>query len=193
MKRSFCIVVVLGMLALSGCAGNHVTIQPILTSAQTPAMGSAYVAGMFSRKWDPSLTSFGLGILNIQSGEEYVLPFGRENTLPTNVSDELDLIRIPPGEYRVAYWISYSIKEQSRLSKTDFLPDSPTGKTFTLTSGGVVFLGSYIPEAAGKDAEGRMLWTMRHWKLTLRSAQTALNRSYPQFAAQPMTCPSCTE
>lgn len=193
MKRLFCIVVVLGMLPLSGCASNRVAIQPILAPTQTPAVDSAYVAGMFSRKWDSSLTSFGLGILNTKTAEEYVLPFGPENTLPTNVSDELDLIRIPPGEYRVAYWIRYSIKERSWLSKTEFTPDSLTSKTFTLAPGEVIFLGSFVPEAAGKDAEGKAVWVMHHWRTSQRATQNALNRSYPKFMAQPLICPSCME
>lgn len=193
MNRSSCIVAVLFVLMLAGCASDRALIQPIMPATQAPAMESAYLAGMFSRKWDSSQSSFGLGLINIRTAEEYVIPFGRETTLPTNISDEFDMIQVPPGEYRIAYWIRYSIKEQAPLSRTPYPPESLTARAFTLGPGEVVFLGSFVPDAVGRTADGDNLWEIRHWRLNQRSVQRALERNYPGFKAQPWICPSCLE
>ena len=192
MNKSFCIVAALCMLMLSGCASDRGLIRPIMLSTQVPAMDSGYLAGKFSRKWDANKSSYGLGILNTLTAEEYVIPFGRETALPSDVSDEFDMIQVPPGEYRVAYWITYSISEQTQTSRTDFPTDALTSKPFTLAPGEVVFLGSYIPET-GSAADGTRTQTIRHWRLSQRSVQKALERGYPEFKAQPLSCPSCIE
>lgn len=156
-------------------------------------MDSGYLAGNFSRKWDSNKSSFGLGILNTVTAEEYVIPFGKETDLPTDISDEYDMIQVPPGEYRIAYWITYSISEQVQTSRTDFPIDTVTSKAFTLDPGGVVFLGSFVPEMKNHEADGTRTWTIQHWRHTQRSAQKALEKNYPEFKAQPLLCPSCIE
>ena len=72
MNKSFAVAAVLCVLILSGCGG--LPIQPILDSKQSPSVESAYVAGMFSKNWDPGKLGFGLGIVDVASAREYVMP-----------------------------------------------------------------------------------------------------------------------
>lgn len=190
MNKLLCTAAVLSTLMLSGCANNgRLTFQPIMDSGQSPAASSSYVAGMFSRKWESGKTSFGLGIVNTATAAEYVMPFGRERTLPNDVVDEIAMIQLPPGEYRIAYWFNYSTKELEQITRTNIPADSMSGLPFTLAPGEVVFIGSYV--AAKERSSGSDQTRVRLQRLTLPSARKSLSNSYPAFATQAMSCPSC--
>ncbi len=189
MNKLLCIAAALSILMLSGCATNRQSFQPIMESRQSPAMSSSYVAGMFSREWDSGKTSFGLGIVNTATAEEYVMPFGASRILMGNVVDETAMIQLPPGEYRIAYWLNYSTKDLAPITRTDIPADSVSGLPFTLAPGEVVFLGSYV--AKKERSNGSDQTRVRHQRLTLQSARKSLSISYPAFASQTMSCPSC--
>jgi hypothetical protein len=190
MKELLCTAAVLSVLMLSGCANNgRLTFRPIMDSGQSPAASSSYVAGMFSREWGSGKTSFGLGIVNTATAEEYVMPFGRARTLPNDVVDEIAMIQLPPGEYRIAYWLDYSIRELEQITRTDIPADSMSGLPFTLAAGEVVFVGSYV--ARKEQSDGSVQTRVRLQRLTLQSARKSLSNSYPAFATQAMSCPSC--
>lgn len=192
MNKLLCTAAVLSILMLSGCANNHLTLTfaPIMAPGQAPAMSSSYVAGMFSREWESGKTSFALGVVNTATAEEYVMPFGTERTLPNDVVDEIAMIQLPPGEYRIAYWLDYSIGELEEITRTNIPADSMSGVPFTLAPGEVVFIGSYVARkerSNGSDGRTRV----HHQRLTLQSARKSLSNSYPAFATQAMSCPSC--
>ncbi|MBU1426161.1 MAG: hypothetical protein KKH12_13355 [Gammaproteobacteria bacterium] len=193
MKKLICMAVGLCILVLSGCATNHHgLILPIMDSNETPASSSGYVAAMFSRDWNPSKLGFGLGIVETATAEEYVMPFGVETGLPGSVADAFGMIQLPPGEYRIAYWIIYSGNNEEILSQTGISPDAMTGSPFTVESGAVVFIGSHVARYDRNDsADGGKTWSVYHQQLTVPSVQKALSKSYPPFAAEPLSCPSC--
>lgn len=191
MKKILCIAVSLAILVLSGCATKPVAPQVIMDSKQTPAASLGYVAGLFSRNWDSSKTGFGLGIVNIATSEEYVIPFGRETIFPTDIVDEVAMIQLPPGEYRIAYWTNYSSKEKEQLSRTDVAADSITGLPFKIAAGEVVFVGGHVAGSERSSSNGHKGWMVRHQRLSLQWVQRAFARAYPAFATQPMSCPSC--
>lgn len=191
MNKSLCTAAVLSILMLSGCATSRQSFQPIMESTQSPAMSSGYVAGMFSREWESGKTSFGLGIVNTATSGEYVMPFGAKRILLGNVVDETAMIQLPPGEYRIAYWLNYSTKDLEPITRTDIPADSVSGLPFTLAPGEVVFIGSYV--AKKERSNGSDQARVRHQRLTLRSARKSLSISYPAFATQAISCPSCLE
>jgi hypothetical protein len=189
MNNLLCTAAVLSILMLSGCANNHLTFQPIMDPRQSPAMSSSYVAGMFSQQWESGKTSLGLGIVNIATAEEFVMPFGTKRILLSDVVDEIAMIQLPPGEYRIAYWLNYSTRELEQITRTNIPADSMSGLPFTLAPGEVVFVGSYV--AREERSNGSDQTRVRHQRLTLQSARKSLSNSYPAFAAQAMSCPSC--
>lgn len=191
MNKLLCTAAVLSILMLSGCASHHPTIQPIMDPRQSPAMGSSYVAGMFSQEWESGKTSFGLGIVNTATAEEYVIPFGTKRILLSDVVDEIAMIQLPPGEYRIAYWLNYSTRELEQITRANITGDSMRGLPFTLAPGEVVFVGSYVARKERSNGTDGAQTKVRHQRLTLRSAQKAFTNSYPAFATQPMSCPSC--
>jgi hypothetical protein len=192
MKKMLCSAAALCVLLLSGCATNNMLVQPIMNSSESPSSDSGYVAGMFSRDWNPARSGFGLGIVNTATAEEYVMPFGVETGMPHSVTDAFGMIQLPPGEYRVAYWLTYSAKDQEILSQTDISPDSRGGLPFTLAPGEAVFIGSHVAKfgpSAGSD--GNKTWSVSLQQLSLPTVQKALSKKYPEFVTQPLTCPSC--
>jgi hypothetical protein len=112
--------------------------------------------------------------------------------MPRIVTDELGLIQLPQGEYRVAYWVTYSTADHEQLTRTDISPDSAAAEPFTLAAGEVVFLGSHVASNGQKDgAGGGNQWSVRHQRLSLQTVQKVFSRSYPSFSTQPMLCPTC--
>jgi hypothetical protein len=179
------IAAALCILMLSGCASNTARVQPIVDSKQSPVSSSGYVAGMFSRDWGPGKLDFALGVVNSATAEEYVMPFVVGTSLPDSVKDRFGMIQLPPGKYRIAYWLSYSTKDNQQLTKTAISPDATAGLPFTVTSGEVVFLGSFVARNDNNQ------WSVHHQRIVLQSAQQALSKRYPTFSTQPFSCPSC--
>ncbi|MBI5006509.1 MAG: hypothetical protein HZB95_05225 [Nitrosomonadales bacterium] len=192
MRNLIHIACAFAVLLLSGCANTPkpMPIQPIMSAKQAPATDSSYVAGMFSRKWELGKLGCGLGIVNTATAEEYVMPFGAVTRLSNDVVDEVAMIQLPPGEYRIAYWLTYSTDESQPITRTDVAADSLTGRPFKTVAGEVIFLGSYETHREN-DAEGKKVWTVHHVRITPRLAQRELSYKYPAFATQPLACPSC--
>ncbi|MBI5891901.1 MAG: hypothetical protein HZB47_14730 [Nitrosomonadales bacterium] len=194
MNKSLCIASALFLLLQSGCANNRFPFQPIMDSTQSPEPASGYVAGMFSRDWNPSKLGFGLVIVNTATAEEYVMPFGVEAVLPEKVIDEFGMIQLPPGEYRIAHWLTYSTEDYGQLTRIAMPPDSMAAAPFVLAPGSVVFVGSYVARnRQNNGSNGGNPWSVHHQRLTLQTVRKGLSNRYPLFSTQPMLCPSCIE
>lgn len=192
MNKLYWIAASLCMMVLTGCAGSSTRFQPPLDSKQSPVTGSGYVAGIFSRDWAPGRLDFAFGIVNVDTAEEYVMPFGVDTALPDSVKDKFEMIPLPPGKYRIAYWLSYSAKDHKQLSRTDNFASPMVGTAFTLAPGEVVFIGSYTARygrTGGSD--GNSQWAVYQQRLPVQTVQKALVGSYPSFYSQPLSCPSC--
>lgn len=192
MKKILC-AAALGILLLSGCASsNRLSIQPIMDAKQSPATGSAYVAGMFSWDWEPGKMGFGLDIVNTATAERYVIPFGTETAMPSAAVDYFALVQLPPGEYRVENWLTYSSKKTELMSQTGFMPDSMAAQPFTLAPGEIAFIGSFVARnVQNRSSDDISPWSVRQQQLSLPSVQKALSKKYREFATLPLTCPSC--
>jgi hypothetical protein len=192
MNKSLGFASALCILLLCGCASGGLPLQPIIDAKQAPAPDVGHVAGMFTRDWNPGKLGFGLGIVNTATAEEYVMPFGVETVLPKKMTDELGVIELPPGEYKVAYWVTYSTASHEQLSITGIPPDSLASAPFTLALGEVVFIGSLVADSGQQGGlESGNQWQVRHQRLTLQSAQKALSNRYSSFSILPMSCPTC--
>lgn len=191
MNKLHWIAASLCVLVLSGCVSSPV-FQPPLDSKQAPVTGSGYVAGIFSREWAPGRLDFAFGIVNVDTAKEYVMPFGVDTALPDSVKDKFGMIRLPPGKYRIAYWLSYSAKDHKQLSRSDTLADPMVGSPFTLAPGEVVFIGSYTARyGRTSGSDGNPQWAVHQERLPVQSVQKALITSYPLFYAQPLSCLRC--
>jgi len=190
MNRLFCVFAAFFLLMLSGCETptRMSFLQPVMDSKQSPAADSGYVTGMFSRDWGPGRMEFALGIVNTATGKEYVMPFGVETLLPSSVSNQMTMIQLPPGEYKVAYWLDYSTRDRQQLAGADMPSGSMENTAFKLASGAVVFMGGY----AARNSSGNT-WSVHYQRVTPQSVQKALANSYPLFLKQPLSCLNCLQ
>jgi hypothetical protein len=193
MNRLLPVSAILCVLALSGCA-TGLSFRPVLDQNTAPASGNGYVAGLFSHDWEPGKTTFGLGIVNTATADEYVLPFGFATEWPTTATDVFAMTSLPPGKYKVAHWLSYTTKGQDVLTRTDVAPGSSAVAPFTLAPGEVVFVGSYVARnvEAGKPYDEKA-WTVHSQRLTRHSVEKLLSKRYPLFTTQTVSCPGCIE
>jgi hypothetical protein len=102
-----------------------------------PKADIGYVAGVFV----PSSEEFGLGITNMNGGEETVLPFTDTAQLSGNHSERVTMIQLPPGRYRISSWLTFNSFYKDRgIHK--MLPQSEELE-FTVAPGRVKYLGKF--------------------------------------------------
>src|SRR5213078_4438128 len=94
------------ILALAGC----VSVQPRIPGDALPSPANSYVGALFAKD---SAKGFGLALLNVYTGEEYVLEVDNKG---------VGLVAVPPGRYRVASWLTWSVTHAMGIKKP--IPDS---------------------------------------------------------------------
>jgi len=74
----------LAVLQLSAC----VSLQQTVAVDAAPVPNSGYVVGSFTT---PKGTGFGFGIVNTETGLDYVMQFGEDTLMPTERKDQLGM------------------------------------------------------------------------------------------------------
>ncbi|MBC8023914.1 MAG: hypothetical protein H7Y14_12385 [Burkholderiales bacterium] len=173
-------------LLLAGCAN----VQPVLapTAAVDPA--SAYLAGTFTRMKG---RGFAFVVRPVGQEVEYMMSLGEDTNLPTAVTDQTVAIKLPPGTYTVAQWVTYNPLSKE-ITTRRAITNSVLNQPFTVKGGTVVHLGRY-DVSQYNQREG--LNTMIHFRVqprvgTTAEMQAALARAYPNLAARPFQCVLCT-
>jgi hypothetical protein len=128
-------------LTLFGCASPESFVDP----ASKPAMDTntkGYVAGIFAGT--TAVYDYGLGFVNVVSGEEYLFSFGLGHFWPNGkrTDDMVRMIEVPPGLYKFTYWQTFEpTTHQSHTKK--MLSDSENKFRFEVRPGKVSFIGTY--------------------------------------------------
>lgn len=135
-----CLLAVSTALLLHGC----VTIQAVTPRAEVPKAEAGYVAGVFV----PTLEEFGLGITNVNGGEETVLPF-TDPSQKFQLGERLTMIQLPPGRYRISSWLTYNSFYREKSTRKELPPSEEL--QFTVTPGRVKYLGKF---SASKSFSG---------------------------------------
>ncbi len=191
MNKLLCTAAVLSILMLSGCASQCPTIQPIMEPRQSPAMSSSYVAGMFSQEWESGKTSFGLGIVNTATAEEYVIPFGTKRILPKQRGRRNCHDSASSGRIQDCVLAQLFDQRNGTNYSNQYLCRFHERLAVYACARKVVFIGSYVARKERSSRFRGRQTRVRHQRLTLQSAQKSLSNSYPAFATQAMSCPSC--
>jgi hypothetical protein len=167
-------------LVLPAC----VSVAPTLGTQAKPTPGAAFVAGLFAKR---SGYGFGLGIVNGDTGQEFVIPFQRDDA--SGEGAQAVAIEVPPGSYRVASWMSYAWLTHERSAKKDIPAEHPLGRTFRLAPGQVVLIGSI--EASSAVTYPKIQWRIDPRAVTEVNALAAFRAAYPALADAPVTCLLC--
>jgi hypothetical protein len=172
-------------MALSACA----SIQPVVKSAALPEATSAYVTGNFTRI---KSGGFAFVLRNLDSGLEYGMPLGEDSLLPTDVTDQVIAIKVPPGRYSVAQWFTYGTLTKERTRKKD-ISNTFLNAPFVLEKASVVHIGSHLITTTYTPGypTSRTDWLIKPQPITSKDAQGAFNKAYPAFANLAFMCHMC--
>lgn len=179
------------VLALACALGACASIQPVVSSSAAPEASSGYVTGSFTRT---KSGGFAFVLRNLDSGAEYEMPLGEDTLLPTDVSDQVIAIKVPPGRYSVAQWFTYGTLTKERSSKKEI--SNPYLKApFTLGNGAVVYLGRYSITTTYTPGYpvSRTDWAIRPQPVKSTEARSAFAKTYPAFADMPFSCRLCAD
>jgi hypothetical protein len=185
-SRAIAILVVL----LPGCVG----LQKVLDRDTPRNATSGYVAAIFT---NTSTTlgrghAFGLGIVDAKTGADFVMPFGDQTSEPNAA-----IVELPPGEYRVAYWVTYARLTRSREGKKDLPDGHALGRRFKVAAGEVVLLGALAANTSTSGSTSANVaftwnWTIQALPVRDSVARQKLASDYPNFVGAPVRCIVCT-
>jgi hypothetical protein len=123
-----------------------VSPQPILPKPEKLSTTSGYVAGVFLG-YSPGC---GIGMINLETKKDYFMPFFSVDAAtaltlvyykPIQHREQVHVMQLPPGHYRIAYWARYDFQYLRINSKTDIPPYSDGSYRFEVLPGKVVVLG----------------------------------------------------
>lgn len=170
----------MALLALSlaaSCATRPAPLRlPSLAKSAQPIETSGYVGVIASRD---TIVEFGLVLRERQTQREYVVSLPKKG---------VGLIRIPPGQYRVASWTTYALVG-STITEEDVPEGHPLGDIFDLQAGQVVLLGRWSGERSY-----RVFWNNYRLSpsfVTEVDAVGQLRADYPGFATVGAVCTVC--
>lgn len=169
------------LFLLVGCA----SIEPALKPSAPPDAAAAYVAGKFSRI---KSGGFAFGLVDVSSGAEYSISLGEDTFLPTDVTDQVLAIKVPPGQYALRHWFTYGTITKER-SKKHPITSSVVSAPFSVSAGSVVFLGSF---AARSDYSGpQWVWTINQREISSSGAERDFREAYPLLRSLNFSCHLC--
>jgi hypothetical protein len=182
---------------LPGCAHNP-TIEPpkVIQASDPPVSKSGYVAATVMATSKQSPGPIALGLVNTMTYAEHLLPIGNLSYFESyrDLNNVPRIVAIPPGQYRVAYWITYFSDTNEVRTKQTIPTDSPMSVTFSVAPDGLTFLGSFTALSYQTHA-GTTDTT--HWSVTQNpiselDARNVIKDQYPNFSKRDFFCPRCT-
>jgi hypothetical protein len=160
-------------LLLTGC----VTVQPVVQSAAAPQSNEGYVAGVFSAS---GADDYGLGITNINGGDEVVLPFADLATskIGANSQDRVTMIQLPTGRYRISSWLTFGRFSKERITRKE-LPAGADSLAFDVAPGRVRYLGKFAAETSFGGFS--VYFKVRPQRIAQKDLALLLEIAYPNF------------
>jgi len=173
----------LALAMASGC----VNVTPTVKTDVPPDPHTGYVAGAFSNQ---GTRGAGFGFWLVGPGnQEVVLAFDGAVVSGSPSSARLGMVSVPPGEYRVASWVTFSMFHEI-LKKSPIPTDHGLARSFVVKEGHVVFLGSF--GASTTRGFGRTTFTIQPEPTGADQVPIIVRNGYPRFAAAPLECLLCS-
>ena len=166
---------------LFGCA----SIEPSLKATAAPESGAGYVSGKFTRS---NSGGFAFVLVDQLSRKEYAMSLGEDSPLPTDVNDQVVVVKVPPGRYSLAYWFTYGTLTKQRTMKFA-VTNAALSAPFTVSSDSVVFLGNY--SARTRSAISGLAWSVQPEIGNVREAQLDFSAAYPLLGKLNFSCHVC--
>lgn len=192
MKHAFRMLVACSAIFLSACSTTTlVSVTPTIEPTQVPDPQSGYIAGTFSAPANAGRLAFVL--VNAETGSEKVLPVGEIHYLHVDQKKSFRMIPVPPGTYRLAYWMFYD--ELNRPFPPREFPAGTLSTTlFDVPAGGIAFIGNFaMTSKDGNDfLVGMRSRRFEQFAISLADARKSLATVHPGFLKLIFSCPPCT-
>lgn len=177
----------LGALVLSGCASIH----PAVENTAEPVATSGYVSGGFTRNKG---NGFAFIVRSLDSDKEYGMSLGEDSAMPSEVSNQVVAIALPPGRYSITQWVAYATLTKEKM-KTSPVTNEHLSTPFTVKAGGVVYLGDFsiLTTRTYSYPTTYTNWSIRPQPLTTAQARRKFFAAYPKFDLLTVDCHLCLE
>jgi len=170
-----------GALLSLGCARP----QPVVSASALPDPGSGYVVGLFSGV----SSEFAFGLVETTTQKDYLMPFFTDRKLTTkHAPDQVNMIAVPPGSYRIAYWVTYDKLTKEISTRTQLNgPNQPS--PFAVDAGKIAYLGSYSTSQERSFSYNTTTFTYRVTpnRVPLSGFLTLFKDKYPEFHTSDIT------
>jgi hypothetical protein len=187
LKAALCSIVAVGTLLLGGCA----SIEPTLKADAQPSADAAYIAGSFTRQ---NSGGFAFAITNLDTQREYGMSLGQDTVLPKDVSDDVVVMKVPPGRYQVTSWYTYGTVNKAK-NGTFPIRNPVLSQPFEVPAQSVRFLGKFVARSDHAYGMGALSasWSIEPVPITEAQAREALSRSYSAFGNLDVKCQLCSD
>jgi hypothetical protein len=178
----YCLLSLAALALVSAC----VQVTPALRQDAAPEAGAGYVAGAFAVEHGEG-SGFGFQIVDADGGQ-HLLSFTDAARPGSATQAQVGMISLPPGPYRVARWLTYSMFGE-KTTEQEISSDEPLGRWFSVLDGHIVFLGSFT-------AETSVGYRKIHFRITPQRIHAdqvpgMLAGSYARFAGVELECVMC--
>lgn len=184
-------------LLLPGCAVNKpkIEIPTVVQADEAPVPKSGYVAATVLATSKQAPGGIALGLVNTTTYAEHLLPIGNLGYLESykDLNNIPRVIALPPGQYRLAFWVTYYYDNGELLTKNTIQTNSPMAITFSVAPDGITYLGSYstMSEHKFKGNEQTTHWRVNQDQIPEHDARQAVFARHPTFSKLDFFCPRC--
>ncbi len=178
------------LAVLSGC--SSVPIQPVLSSKVVADPKVGYIAGTFTRAGGGH--GFAYMLRNAETGTEYAMPLGEPSGPPKGLSDQVVAIKVPPGRYSVASWVTYATLDHT-LAHKGTIKNTYLTEPFDVAAGSVVFLGKFATSTTVTPEVGRVMtyWSIKPQSVSTAAAKERFLLAYPTLDGRSFSCRICAD
>jgi hypothetical protein len=195
MKHRLHYLVACGAILLAACSSTtSIRVTPTIEPYQAPDPQFGYIAGTFT--FPANAGRFAFALVNTETGAEQMLPVGEIHYLQVEQKESLRMIPVPPGKYRLAYWMAYD--ELDRRVHTFNFPAGALGATlFEVPAGRIAFIGNFT--MAGKGSKDLLFLVPVHLRrieqlpISITDARKSLTAIHPDFLKLTFSCIPCTQ
>jgi hypothetical protein len=134
-------------------------------------------------------------VLKDQVGRRFPMTFG-EARFGDATRDLTGMVALPPDDYRVTDWMTYTRVTGLAQQAIPFAEGHPITRPFELKPGHVVYLGRFNA-AMQRSTKGfavmrvRTKWSIAAQPITADAVPPVVAREYPNFSAAPVECLLC--
>jgi hypothetical protein len=187
MKAALSSIIGLCTAALCGCA----SIEPALKTDAQPSADVGYIAGTFTRQ---DSGGFAFAITNLATRREYGMSLGQDTFMPKDVSDQVVVMKVPPGRYQVTSWYTYGTMNKAK-NGTFPITNAFLSKPFEVRAQSVLFLGKFVARSAYRTGytASQSSWSIEPVPITVAQSRQVLSASYPTFSSVDLQCHLCAQ